>query len=715
MEGAPPRAPQATCSTAATCAPSGVLPPTLTNLLVLPNTRTQRRRTPAAAKAPAGPSVPAAAKAPAGMMAQRTPTPSSIAGAVDAEAKAAAGAGEKPPAELNRIGWGCVLSKISVAYNYLQNRMGLGAIPVDGNTDTGALKVFMSDNSVDGRLSAEVHGLCCSQVASIVPPHNVQEEDTWAVPTDSVLSQVAVDSTKVLLPEDGDRGPRMASMTIGEMFKTSHRTETMVEAIETVPVQVAKALAPCQKNVQIALFSDSTMALGSSDRNAPTLDLQTLEKASGRNLAFHSMHSALGLQEIVTGVALYRLQQLGTDDRFAHLNNKTINRQTREHLIELACDAADEQSSADSVTANHVVVIVWSNNDCTRRALGSGMTRTDGVCRALPQSTIEAVINLGKLSKVFGGVVVMGPGEAKCWGISAEFDHRTRDVRTLLTRVGIPLINIPQYSSLWKHGSDKYHFSNCAGNRSALASIIHSVINVYIDTMAVRTAWGLLPYETIVSDEATIGRLDVYTQALATENYFRQKTVAEYSQQCHQLSLAHDAAQAVIEQQRSVFTEMATRLAGGNPPAEMVAPAAGKYQTQLLPEHKAATRTFGDAAVQAITSGWKRVLHNSDGTLKEGQPTPDCIQTAPTVTAAAQAPAGAADPAPARTWADLPGNYRSTDFEDDIIPDQDPNNVHEPHEMEGVLPPWYPNGVYMVTGTVTSSAGHTIVCRQKGN
>ena len=73
--------------------------------------------------------------------------------------------------------------------------------------------------------------------------------------------------------------------------------------------------------------------------------------------------------------------------------------------------------------------------------------------------------------------------------------------------------------------------------------------------------------------------------------------------------------------------------------------------------------------------------------------------------AAAQAPAGAANTAPAKTWADLPGNYRSSDFEDDIIPPQDPANCHEPHAMQGILPPWYPNGVYMVVRTMKSSPG----------
>ena len=175
------------------------------------------------------------------------------------------------------------------------------------------------------------------------------------------------------------------------MYATAHLATTMVEAIEAVPVQTAKALAPCQTNAHIALFSDSTCALGSSDANAPTVDLQALEQATGRNLAFHSMHSALGLQEIVTSVALYRLRLLCQDDRFAHLNKAAMSLETRREIIEMAsCGTADEQSTADTVTANnHVVVIVWSNNDCTRKALASGIERSGGVCKALPKCTVD--------------------------------------------------------------------------------------------------------------------------------------------------------------------------------------------------------------------------------------------------------------------------------------------------------------------------------------
>ena len=88
-----------------------------------------------------------------------------------------------------------------------------------------------------------------------------------------------LDGTIPTLAEHGDHGPRTTTMSIRELWASCHLPASMLEALGSVPVQIAKARAPCQRGVKVALFSDSTYALCCNDANAPTNDLQALESS----------------------------------------------------------------------------------------------------------------------------------------------------------------------------------------------------------------------------------------------------------------------------------------------------------------------------------------------------------------------------------------------------------------------------------------------------
>ena len=450
---------------------------------------------------------------------------------------------DNPASQMSRRLWAVWANGFASQYNFLQALTGLPGHELGGESDGHDLIRFLSQNSKlvpdpavvqatatvkteaeeqssaaagssagvqapaeDSRIAvlpSDLVSLMGSQLSRVKDPQAVLEADPdeWRIPQDFRITDQAI----------GDRDGPFVNVHYGDREKM-REAERMCEGILWVPFEVAEALTPTVERVGV--FSDSTLCLtfgeGAPGQKAqnPIAEIAALEAAAGRELAYYKLLPGKGLDHIVAHMAMWRLQLAGVEpEEIPFLGNKSIDL-----LVNMAVEAhIRSPASSDGV----VCVIVWSNNDTTTAdaAKKERAPREGGVLKKITGDLHASLFWLSRLRDLFTGVVVLGCGSGELWEIenAERFNQQVQIVKHLLYARHIPMIDCPRYWTLKKH--DEWHFDGSPATKHALATFVHTTVNLLSMGMLPRTAWLLGQYSVHRSELATNEKLADYLDA----------------------------------------------------------------------------------------------------------------------------------------------------------------------------------------------------------